>query len=111
MSQAKKKRGSEKMTDEQRLQVVVMWSQAKAVSEIAASIPCHRASVYRLIKHVAETSSIKDKQRSGRPRKTSERDDRVIQGMAKRDPFVTAKRIKETVTTSGIGVSEATIKR
>ena len=101
----------EKLNQEQRLQVVVMWSQGRKVTEIAAAIPCHRASVYRLIKHVTVTGSLKDNQRSGRPRKTSERDDRLVQGIAKRRPFVTAKGIRETVTQNGIHVSDATIKR
>ena len=58
----------------------------------------HRASVCRMSKHVSITGSLKDKMRTGRPRKTSERDDRLMQGIARQRPFVTAKGIKETVT-------------
>ena len=50
------------------------WTQ----QQIADEVGCTQPEVHYLLKKVAKTGSVSDLPRSGRPRKTSDRDDRAL---------------------------------
>jgi transposase len=52
-------------------------------SVISTLLKCHR-----------EARTVKERDRSGRPRKTSPRDDRVLSQSARRCPFSTERRLR-----------------
>ncbi|KAJ9066543.1 hypothetical protein DSO57_1039694 [Entomophthora muscae] len=58
-----------------------------------------------------EINSVKNRPRSGRPRKTTARVDQFIIRIVSNDQFLNAKKIKERVKTrSGVDISETTVR-
>jgi transposase len=55
----------------------------------------HYTVVSRLVRKHTETNNVKDLPRSGRPRVTSDRDDRVLQRLVRRKPFATSPVLKQ----------------
>ena len=48
------------------------------VSSIAKRLKCSRVTIHKLLNRKKATGSVKDKKRSGRPRKTNKKDDHVL---------------------------------
>ena len=55
----------------------------------------HYTVVSRLVKRHTQTNNVKDLQRSGRPRVTSDRDDRALQRLVRQMPFATSFVLKQ----------------
>jgi hypothetical protein len=51
--------------------------------------------VSRLVRKHTQTNNVKDLPRSGRPRATSDRDDRALQRLVRRMPFATSPVLKQ----------------
>lgn len=67
-----------KLTLEERTRVVVLRNEGKSVREVAKIIGCNPKTVVRLCSKNAAGRSLEDSARSGRPRKTTIRDDRLV---------------------------------
>jgi transposase len=69
-------------------------SRAMMRSEIARNIPCSANTVLRWVSQWQEEHSLKEKERSGRPRITDqETDDRIV-APAEEKKFITPKQIQ-----------------
>jgi transposase len=55
----------------------------------------HYTVVSRLVRKHTQTNNVKDLPRSGRPRVTSDRDDRALQRLVRRMPFATIPVLKQ----------------
>ena len=55
----------------------------------------HYTVVSRLVRKHTQTNNVKDLLRSGRPRVTSDRDDRAFQRLVRRMPFATSPVLKQ----------------
>ena len=55
----------------------------------------HYTVVSRLVRKHTQTNNVKDLPRSGRPRVTSDRDDRALQRLVRRMPFATSPVLKQ----------------
>ena len=55
----------------------------------------HYTVVSRLVRKHTQVNNVKDLPRSGRPRVTSDRDDRVLQRLVRRMPFATSSLLKQ----------------
>jgi hypothetical protein len=55
----------------------------------------HYTVVSRLVRKYTQTNNVKDLPRSGRPRVTSDRDDRTLQRLVRRMPFATRTMLTE----------------
>jgi hypothetical protein len=55
----------------------------------------HYTVVNRLVRKHTQTNNVKDLPRSGRPRVTSDRDDRALQRLVRRMPFATSPVLKQ----------------
>ena len=55
----------------------------------------HYTVVSRLVRKHTQTNKVKDLPRSGRPRVTSDRDDRALQRLVRRMPFATSPILKQ----------------
>jgi hypothetical protein len=55
----------------------------------------HYAVVSRLVRKHTQTNNVKDLPRYGRPRVTSDRDDRALQRLVRRMPFATSPVLKQ----------------
>ena len=55
----------------------------------------HYTVVSRLVRKHTQTNNVKDSPRSGRPRVTSDRDDRALQRLVRWMPFATSPVLKQ----------------
>jgi hypothetical protein len=55
----------------------------------------HYTVVSRMVRKHTQVNNVKDLPRSGRPRVTSDRDDRVLQRLVRRMPFATSSLLKQ----------------
>ena len=99
------------LTERERLRVVQLKSEGLTHRTIANLIGCTNSTVSSLMKKVNEEGTIRDRDRSGRPRKTTENDDRYLSILAKQDPTQTVKQLAETIATGGASVSPNTVLR
>jgi transposase len=78
------------LTLEQKWQVISMRNTGLSLRRIADQFGVSHSVISRLLKRHREARIVKECDRSGRPRKTSPRDDRALSQSARRRPFSTA---------------------
>ena len=83
-----------KLTLEQKLQVIGMRNTGLSLHRIADQFGVSHSVISRLLKRHREARTVKERDRSGRPRKTP-RDDRTLSQSARRRPFSTARRLRD----------------
>jgi transposase len=66
------------LTQESRVRVVVLNEEGYNSVQIAKKVGCSQSAVVKIFKKYQQTGSTEDKKRSGRPRKSSVRKDRVL---------------------------------
>ena len=82
-------------TDVFREQVLAFRDLGLNNSEIARRLGCSRMKVFNTINLFIDTRSLSNKKRKSRKRKTTPREDAAITRIAKLNPFVGARKIKE----------------
>ncbi len=97
---------------EQRVNIWTLREQGLSWNEIVKITGKDRKTVRRICKRVKEDGSFKDRPRSGRPSKISERDRRAIVGVLRKTKKKTAESVrKEVLVSHNIQVSRKTIAR
>ena len=79
----------------QRWQIIGMHTTGMPFKAIGRQMGYHYTVVSRLVRKHTQTNNMKDLPRSGRPRVTSDRDDRALQRWIKRMPFATSPVLKQ----------------
>ncbi|CAF3345887.1 unnamed protein product [Rotaria sp. Silwood2] len=84
-----------------------------SINRIAKLVNCGRSTVIRWLKRWDETKDLRDRERTGRPRKTTTEQDDIIINVVKQDPDerFTSQQIQEQVKGDGINVNERIIYR
>lgn len=75
---------------ENRIRVVVLAEEGYSSRQIAMKVGVDHSTVLRIIKKFKETGETKDKARTGRPRKTTERDDRILKRISLNNRHLTS---------------------
>ncbi|GFX65153.1 hypothetical protein TNCV_4820441 [Trichonephila clavipes] len=75
--------------------------------QIAPKVPCGLSTVVRTLRRFSETNFIADRGRSGRPRKTSLREDRLLLSNRKLN---SSQIMKQWTLTSNVSVCPRTIR-
>lgn len=97
---------------EKRAQINILSETGKSCSVIAEILKVSKSSVSRTLKRQRETGSNKNKKGSGRPRKTSKRDDNRMLQISKANRFKSASDIRAEINQSlDAPVSLTTVKR
>lgn len=91
-----------------KLQIVKMHEKGEAQSVISTRFDINKSVVSRIIKRYRETDTIVGPVRSGRPRKTTGREDNLITRHCQSNPFLSATKIKAEL---GLQISSRTIQR
>lgn len=73
------------------------WRRGLSLRNIAETVNCSHQAVFNIIKKKKLYQSVRDKPKSGRPRKTSPADDRQIRKFVLKNRFSTAKEVKNNV--------------
>jgi len=101
-----------RLSREQRLRAIGMLEAGATRGEVARHFHVIARTIARLQTRYAETGSVADRQRSGRIRVTTRRQDRAIRLQHLRDRFLPAAHTAAlTVGTHGRPVSDRTIRR
>ena len=66
------------LLENKRYKIIHLKEEGYSMRQIAAKGPCDLSTVMRTLKRFSETNSIVDRGRSGRPRKTPLREDRLL---------------------------------
>ncbi|GFX24744.1 hypothetical protein TNCV_3345241 [Trichonephila clavipes] len=66
------------LPENKRYKIIHFKEEGYSMRQIAAKVPCGLSTVVRTLKRFSETNFIVDRGRSGRPRKTSLREDRLF---------------------------------
>lgn len=90
-----------------RVEILTLLQAGRRRRSIAAEVGCSLGSVTRIVRAFLEEGRIKDAARGGRPRKTTEEEDRLIASAAYEDPFTTAREIQQKL---GLQLSLTTIR-
>jgi len=74
-----------------------MHTTGMSFKAIERQMGYHYTVVSRLVRKHTQTDYVKDLLRSGRPRVTSDRDDRALQRLVRQMPFATSPVLKQDV--------------
>lgn len=97
-------------SNDEREQIFQMWKNDSTMNKIAKQLNVSRKRIQNAIKKAKQTKPTSENR--GRPRKTSARLDREITLKVKKEPFLSAPRLKEMVSSQyDIKLSTSTIKR
>ena len=72
-----------------------MHTKGMSFKAIECQMCNHYTIVSRLVRKHTQTNNVKDLPKSGRPRVTSDRDDRALQRLVRRMPFATCLVLKQ----------------
>ena len=67
-----------RLTQQQRQEALVLRHNSYSVSQLMSKYGVGRSTIQRLFQRVGETGTPSDRERSGRPRASSEREDRLL---------------------------------
>ena len=84
-----------RISEAQRWQIIGMHSTGMSCKAIGRQMGYHYIVVSRLVRKHIQTNNVKDLPRSGRPRVTSDRDDRALQRLVRRMPFATSPVLEQ----------------
>ena len=93
----------------EKLRIIELAAAGNSYRRIGVIIGRHHKNVSRFHRRWLETQRLRPEENRGRPRKTTDRDDRAILIKVKRNRFITAKGILSELELPG--VSESTIRR
>jgi hypothetical protein len=83
-----------RISEAQRWQIIGMHTTGMSFKAIGRQMGHHYTVVSRLVTKHTQTNNVKDLPRSGRPRVTSDRDDRALQRLVRCMPFATSPVLK-----------------
>ena len=83
-----------RISEAQRWQIIGMHTTGMSFKAIGRQMGYHYTVVSRLVRKHTQTNNVKDLPNSGRPRVTSDRDDRALQRLLRRMPFATSPVLK-----------------
>jgi hypothetical protein len=84
-----------RISEAQRWQIIGMHTTGMFVKAIKRQMGYHYIVVSWLVRKHTRTINVKDLPRSGRPRVTSDRDDRALQRLVRRMSFATSPVLKQ----------------
>ena len=93
-----------------RWQIIGMHGAGMSCRNIGVNLDINHTVISRFARKHADTGHVKDRQRQGRPRKTTARDDRALSDLARRTLMATTPFLR-LHWGAGIRVSNSTIRR
>ena len=89
------KHGMKANIEAQRWQIIGMHTTGMSFKAIGRQMGYHYTVISRLVRKHTQTNNVKDLPRSGRPRVTSDLDNRAFQVLVRRMPFATNPVLKQ----------------
>jgi transposase len=95
---------------ETRAVIIALHKKGFTGKDIAASKIAPKSTIYRIIKNFKESGSIVVKKASGRPRKSSKRQDRLLKLIQLRDRGTTSTELAQEWQQAGVSASARTVR-
>ena len=83
------------LSENERQRAIGMLTAGCSQRDVAQEFNVHPSTICRLLNRFRTTGNVSDRQRSGRPRKTTVRQDRFIVTTSRRNRFMAAPRVAE----------------
>ncbi|KAL7390189.1 hypothetical protein ABVT39_016622 [Epinephelus coioides] len=96
---------------ETRAAIIALYKQGFTGKDIADTKIAPKSTIYRIIKNFKERGSIVVKKASGRPRKSSKRQDRLLKLIQLRDRGTTSAELAQEWQQAGVSASARTVRR
>ena len=81
------------MTFEQCERAIGMLTAGMSTREVARHFQRHESTISRLLNRFQQTGNVADRPRSGRPRKTTPREDRFLTTSSRRSRFLSSRKL------------------
>ena len=102
--------GRKKLLSEvQRGQIVALHEEGLSERKIAAKLKVSKTAVHQSIKKFKQFGSYKDLHRSGRPKKTTIRDDHLMKRIVTRSPRSSINKVRDALLERGVTVDRMTV--
>ena len=98
------------LPNDARLRAIGMLEAGMRQVEVARRLGVSQSVISRLRTRLAQTNSTLDRRRSGRPRSTSQTQDRFLRTSALRSRSVSAEQLRERLSRTGTRVSVQTVR-
>ncbi|GFT21213.1 HTH_Tnp_Tc3_2 domain-containing protein [Trichonephila clavipes] len=99
------------LPENKRYKIIHLKEEGYSMCQITAKVPCGLSTVVRTLKRFSETNFIADWGRSGRPRKTSLREDRLLHRISLSNRKINSSQIlKQCTLTSNVSVCPRTVR-
>ena len=82
------------LSDVRRAQIVALHNEGYSERSISERVGCSKNAVHNAVVKFRKSGTYSDAKRSGRPRKTTPRDDHVIRRAAVRSPMSSTRKIR-----------------
>ena len=99
------------LTEVQRARIVLLNQEGYSERQISKAEKCSKTAVRNALAKFKNSGSYSDNKRSGRPRKTTARDDRLIRCVAVYSPRSSSKKMRSALLAHGTDVSCKAVKR
>lgn len=99
------------ISQERRAVIVALHKENLSNRAIASRVCCDRRTVDRILLRYETGESLTPRQKSGRPRKTTARDNSIMVRMVLRDRRITAASIRAEMHHRNVNVSARTVRR
>ena len=94
-----------------RAQIITLREEGYSFRDIAKKVKCGKSTVQELCKKFELTGEVKDKPRTGRPTKSTPRQDRVLVRLSQNSRFSSSKELaQQWRTEQGVNVSASTVR-
>ena len=99
------------LSEVQRGQIVALHNEGLSERKITAKLKVSKTAVHQSIKKFKQYGSNKDLHRSGRPRKTTIRDDHLMKRIVTRSPLSSINKVRAALLERGVIVGRMTVHR
>ena len=100
-----------RLTAQQRISIVTLREEGISIRELARRFGVASSTIKRLNQRVVETGTTADRYRSGRPRVSNERQDRILRRLSQNNPRLTARTLRQQWQHHVPQVSKQTVSR
>ena len=97
------------LSEVQRAQIVALHGQNQSERQVSAQMGCSKTAVNQAIAKYQQVGSYTDKERTGRPRVTTVREDNVMRRIVVRSPTSSMKKIRAELLSRVCRISHMTV--
>ena len=96
---------------EQRERAIGMLTTGMSAGDVARHFQRHESTISRLLNRFQQPGNVADRPRSGRPRKTSPREDRFLTTSSRRNRFLSSRKLGRLLrNATGTKVCDRTVR-